>query len=356
MTDRPYRIALVLSGGNALGSWQAGAFAALATRGIAPDWVSGASAGSINAAMIAGNTAEQAVGRLREFWTPAPNGGAAWWPAEIDAWRRTAAVSAGLAIGRFDAFSPRPFFGEPWASAGEGVASVFDTAPMAAMLRRSVDWDRVASGPTRLSIAAVDLASGVDVVFDSARERLGPDHVRASSALLPAFPAVEIGGRHYVDAGLSANLPVDAVLAGPPAEPLLCIVLDLLPLSSPVPRTIGEAVGRMQDLIFAAQSRRAVDAWSEVYRLHGAAAPVVTLARLAYADQSREVAGKAFDFSPESAGERWAAGEAAMTAFLDRLAAGAVPMGRPGLTVLNAMGEAALDQGAFRIRRLEMGG
>ncbi len=349
MTDRPYRTALVLSGGNALGSWQAGAFAALAGLGRTIDWVVGASAGSINAAMIAGNPADRAVDQLRAFWTPAADGGTAWWPAEMDAWRRTAAVSLSLATGRPNAFAPRPFLGEPWTSGGDGVASLFDTAPMAATLDRSVDWDRVAAGRTRLSIAAVDLQSGEDALFDSTRERLGPDHVRASSALLPAFPPVAIGERWYVDAGLSANLPVDAVLADPGVEPLLLIALDLLPLSSPIPRSIGEAAGRMQDLVFAAQSRRSIDAWGEIYRLHGERAPAVTLARLAFTDQSREVAGKAFDFSAGTAGERWAAGAASMTAFLDRLDAGEVAIGEPGLTVYKEAGEAPMGRSGFRL-------
>ncbi|WP_375404253.1 patatin-like phospholipase family protein [uncultured Sphingomonas sp.] len=349
MIDGPYRIALALSGGNALGSWQAGAFAAMAARGVEPDWVSGASAGSINAAMIVGNPPERAVDRLREFWTPAAGGGAAWWPAEMDAWRRTAAVSLSIAAGRPAMFTLRPFLGEPWASGGEGVASLFDTAPMGATLGRSVDWDRVATGPTRLSISAVDLESGEDVVFDSTRERLGPDHVRASSALLPAFQPIEIGGRHHVDAGLSANLPLDAVLADPGPAPLLVIALDLLPLSTPIPRSIGEGIGRMQDLIFAAQTRRSIDAWAEVYRLHGDRAPAVTLARLAFTDQSREVAGKAFDFSPETAGERWAAGAVSMTAFLDRLDSGEIDFGRPGLTIYRDASEAPLKHGTFRL-------
>lgn len=349
MTDRPYRTALVLSGGNALGSWQAGAFAALAARGLAIDWVVGASAGSINAAIIAGNPPNRAVERLRAFWTPASGGGASWWPAEVDAWRRTAAVSISIATGRLNAFAPRPFFGEPWTSGGDGTASMFDTGPMAATLDASVDWDRVATGPTRLSIAAVDLASGDDAVFDSSRDRLGADHVRASSALLPAFPPVAIGGRWYVDAGLSANLPVDVVLADPGAAPLLVIALDLLPLSSPIPRSLGEAAGRMQDLIFAAQTRRSVGAWAEIYRLHGPGAPAVTLARLAFADQSREVAGKAFDFSAETAGERWAAGAATMDAFLDRLDAGEVAFGEPGLTIDRHAVDAPGEHAGFRL-------
>ncbi|WP_375427383.1 patatin-like phospholipase family protein [uncultured Sphingomonas sp.] len=349
MADRPYRTALVLSGGNALGSWQAGAFAALAERGATIDWVIGASAGSINAAMIAGNPPGRAVERLQAFWTPAAGGGVSRWPAEIDTWRRTAAVSTAMAIGRPNLFAPRPFFGEFWAGGGDGAASIFDTGPLAATLDRSVDWDRIASGPMRLSIAAVDLESGADALFDSTRDRLGPDHVRASSALLPAFPPIAIRGRRYVDAGLSANLPVDAVLADPGPGPLLVIALDLLPLSSPVPRSIGEAAGRMQDLVFAAQSRRSIDAWSEVYRLHGDRAPTVTLARLAFADQSREVAGKAFDFSAETAGGRWAAGAACMASFLDRLDGSAVAIGGPGLTVYQNADEAPIGRAGFRL-------
>ncbi|PAX08082.1 patatin-like phospholipase family protein [Sphingomonas lenta] len=352
MADRPYRIALVLSGGNALGSWQAGAFEAMAARGLLPDRVSGASIGAVNGAMIVGNPPERAVELLCAFWSPA----SARWPETFDAWRRTAAVSATLAAGRMDAFTPRPFFGQPWASDGAPSPSLFDTRPLKATLERSVDWDRVNDGPVRFTITAVELESGLDAVFDSERNRLGPDHVRASTALMPAFPPVEIGGRWYVDPGLSANLPADAVLAEPGDAPLLVIALDLLPLSAPKPATFGEATGRLQDLVFAAQTKRAADAWKTVYDLHGPAAPAVTLARLSYSDQGREVAGKAFDFSPETAGERWAAGAAAMHALIDRLEAGDVPIGEPGLTVVQNPDEAPLLQDTFRLKVSEKAG
>lgn len=354
--DKEFRVALVLSGGNALGSWQAGAFEALAARGVAPARVSSASAGSINGAMIAGNPPACAVERLRAFWSPGSEELAGWWPSGLDGWRRSVAALATLAAGRPDTFAPRPMLGEPWAWTGGPSASLFDTSPMRATLKAAVDWDRVNNGPVRLSIAAVDLDTGQDAVFDSGREPLGPDHVRASAALMPAFQPVEIDGRWYVDPGLSANLPLDAVLADPGPGPLLVIALDLLPLASPRPRGIGEAAGRLQDLTFAAQARRTVDAWRAVYDLHGDRAPPVTLARLSYADQSREVAGKAFDFSPESAAERWAAGRAAADAFLDQLDAGLVPIGRPGLTLHRAPGEPDLAPGMFRLRPSERHG
>ena len=52
------RIALLLQGGGALGSYQAGVYQALAEADLHPDCVAGISIGAINSAIIAGNPAE----------------------------------------------------------------------------------------------------------------------------------------------------------------------------------------------------------------------------------------------------------------------------------------------------------
>src|SRR3984893_15559942 len=59
---------LVLQGGGALGSYQAGAYQALCRHDFEPEWVAGISIGAINAAIIAGNAPEKRVERLKEFW------------------------------------------------------------------------------------------------------------------------------------------------------------------------------------------------------------------------------------------------------------------------------------------------
>ena len=59
---------LVLQGGGALGSYQAGVYEGLAEAGVDPGWVTGVSIGAINAALIAGNPPQQRLDRLREFW------------------------------------------------------------------------------------------------------------------------------------------------------------------------------------------------------------------------------------------------------------------------------------------------
>src|SRR5712671_3946407 len=59
---------LVLQGGGALGSYQAGAYQALCHFDFEPDWIAGISIGAINAAIIAGNAPEKRANRLKEFW------------------------------------------------------------------------------------------------------------------------------------------------------------------------------------------------------------------------------------------------------------------------------------------------
>jgi NTE family protein len=74
------KIGLVLQGGGALGSYQAGVYEALAHSDYVPDWVASISIGAINAAIIAGNTPENRLNCLRSFWdvsaSPSAPGGA----------------------------------------------------------------------------------------------------------------------------------------------------------------------------------------------------------------------------------------------------------------------------------------
>ena len=61
-------IALVLQGGGALGSYQAGVYEGLAEAGVQPNWIAGISIGALNTAIIAGNAPENRVEALRGFW------------------------------------------------------------------------------------------------------------------------------------------------------------------------------------------------------------------------------------------------------------------------------------------------
>jgi NTE family protein len=339
----------VLSGGNALASYQAGAYQALLEHEVRIDWVIGASAGAINAAIICGNPAEMRLARLREYWRPSQDGSATakgWGGLAEDA-RRTLGAQMTLTMGQPHIFVPRRLYGPWWEPFGNPEpSSLYDTSPIERTLARLVDFERLNSAETRFSATAVDLEQGAEVVFDSRTAPIRADHLRASCALLPAFPPVEIDGALFADAGVSANLPLDVVLGDPPAGPTLCLAIDLLALRAPPPRTLGNAAERMQDLMFATQSRRAIEGWQRFYDLRTATAsggdgslPSVTLVHLAYGAQEPEVCGKAFDFSPASTAYRWEQGYRDMLCVLGRIEAGAFAVGKPGLTVHSVHGQ-----------------
>jgi NTE family protein len=326
------RVALVLAGGNALGAYQAGVYETLHEHGIEPDWIVGTSAGAINGAVIAGNAVDDRVSRLRSLWRPKSDGDwPMWWDAMPDTWRRTNDALGTMLVGHPGLFGP---IGSA-IGGGSGVTpAMYDTAPLSSSLAQLVNFDRLNDGAIRYGAVAVDLDSGDEAVFDTVDGRIGPDHVRASAAMPPNFPAVPIDDHLYVDGGLSANLPIDPVLAAEDGPSTLCIAVDLLPLAAPRPTTLGELVGRAQDLIFGCQSRRSIAHWRDVYAFsekHRQRS--ATLVRLAYADQRREVAGKAMDFSPASVRARWDAGRVDGAALADKLKAGQFWPRDPGLTV-----------------------
>jgi NTE family protein len=335
VSRRDVDLVLVLGGGNALGAFEAGVYHALHDHDLLPDWIVGASIGAINGGIIAGTAPPRRIEALQNLWradgtpadwpVPAIPGGAAW----VEVARRTAAVGWTLAAGRPGMFGPLLSALSPWTDAHP---SLFETDQMGTMLARLIDVDLLNGGPCRFTATAVDLATGLDVAFDSRDRRIGEAHIRASAALPVVFPAVEIDGQWLVDGGLSANLPLDPVLAAPSTRPMLCIAVDLLPLAQPLPRNLGETAARMQDLVFAAQSRRTIARWQAVHA--GRDDIAVTLAPVTYADQRIEVAGKALDFSGPTIARRWAAGRAAGEAVVARLAAGSLPIGRPGLHVV----------------------
>jgi NTE family protein len=338
MTEAGYDLALVLSGGNALAAYQGGAYEALYEHQLEPDWIVAASAGAVNGALISGNAPQDRIARLRSLWnvteTQARLPASAW--SGLEEARRTSAALSAMTCGHSKLFVPRNLFGPGWNPLGnDEPSSLYDLRPLENVLTELADFDRVNRGKPRLSVTAVDVVSGDEVVFDTRTHKLTPAHIRASAALLPAFSPVELEGRLLGDAGLSANLPLDVVLRDTSERPLLCVAIDLLSLDAPPPQRFGETIARAQDLAFASQSRRTMAAWQVIFdeRQRRGTARTVILTYIAYRDQAREVSGKAFDYSATSAGERWRAGYTDMDAALSQLMGVYAAGASPGLTI-----------------------
>lgn len=329
----------MLGGGNALGAYHAGLYEALHEAELEPDWVVGTSIGAITGAIIAGNEPARRLDQLRRFWRPA--GERSGWPMPWDLipdeWRRTSAVLQTMLGGQPGLFGP---IGSPgaWPLRDRHRASpgLYDTRMLIDTLAALIDFERLNEGDVRFTAVAVDIETGEEILIDSATRTLTPEHLRASAALLTAYPAVEVDGRILGDGGISMNLPIDPVMAAEDGISTLCVASDLLPLSGPRPHTLGEVAGRLQDLIFAAQSLRSLRHWQAIFDGRGDQAPSVTLVTAAYSSQAREVAGKVMDFSPESIRARWGAGHADGTRLAKRIVNGEVAVGQPGLKIYPA--------------------
>ena len=248
---------LVLQGGGALGAYQAGVFETLAKTGRELSWVAGISIGAITAALIAGNPASTRVARLREFWDLVSSSFAA--PRVAGAGSREglneASATQGMLFGVPGFFKPR-FPPAPFQPRGTLEAiSYYDTAPLLQTLQRLVDFERINSGPVRLSVGAVNVRTGNFEYFDSAKQPIDARHIMASGALPPGFAPVEIDGEHYWDGGLVSNTPLQYVLDQPGKRHRVVFQVDLFAATGALPTTLAEVNEREKDIRFSSRTR-----------------------------------------------------------------------------------------------------
>jgi NTE family protein len=279
-------VALLLQGGGALGAYQGGVYEALAEADIHPNWIAGISIGAINAAIIAGNPPNSRVDRLREFWTQVTSKGLWDWSANplVDLARSDDTrnllhqMSANLAaaFGAAGFFSARPVM--PWLQPGGTLAatSFYDTKSLKDTLERLVDFDRLNAGMTRFSAGAVNVRTGNFVYFDTNTHKIGPEHVMASGALPPGFPAVEIDGEHYWDGGLVSNTPLQWVIeSNPRRQDTLAFQVDLWSSQGALPRNLAEVATRHKEIQFSSRTRASTGQFKSVHRVQRALAALL---------------------------------------------------------------------------------
>lgn len=264
-------VALVLQGGGALGSYQCGVYEGLHEAGIHPNWFSGISIGAINAAILAGNAPEDRLDKLRGFWDLIVEpGGSFSFPAlairsavaafpdetELLAWARGMSAFGALMQGQRGFFEPRLLSPFLFSDGSAQATSFYDTSPLRETLERFVDFDRINQDRSvRLTVGATGITRGNFRYFDSALEPIRADHVIASGALPPAFPAVEIDGEWYWDGGIVSNTPLEYILDCRPHEDTLVLQVDLWSARGQPPQTMMDVLERMKDIRFSSRTR-----------------------------------------------------------------------------------------------------
>jgi len=329
-------VALVFQGGGALGSYQAGVFEGLSEAGIEPNWMSGVSIGAINASIIAGNKPEDRVAKLKEFWETVTDHGYASHLAGNDDMRTfhnmtSAFMSMISGIPGF--YKPRML--SPWQQVpGQaGATSHYDTSDLKDHLNSLIDWDILNSNSHRLSVGAVNVRTGNYKYFDTALERLGPEHIMASGALPPAFPAMKIGSEYYWDGGIVSNTPLQYLLELHKLHQALVFQVDLFNARGDMPKTMPEVMSRQKDIMFSSRTRNATTRYKKIHdlqiQLRDALSridpakwtpadklmleelqdtPQINVLQLIYHHADYEGDSKDYEFSKWTMREHWAAG------------------------------------------------
>ncbi len=266
--DLPGQIVLVLQGGGALGSYQAGVYQALHEAGIEPDWIIGTSIGAINASLIAGNEPQHRLAHLKEFWkrmeqNPVWNLGTAF-PDFNEKLAYWSTVTSGI---------PGFFRPNPLAHAGDSYllgadhAGYYSTAPLEKTLRELVDFDLVNRCTPRLTVGAAHVRTSQMRYFDSRDGDLTVKHVMASGALPPAFPAVRIDGELYWDGGILSNTPTEAVFDDNPRKNSLIFAVHLWNPVGAEPTTMAEVLNRQKDVQYSSRIASQIARQQQAHRL-----------------------------------------------------------------------------------------
>ena len=298
-------VVLLLQGGGALGAYQVGAFKALhelcQREEASVDWVGGISIGAVNAAVIAGPKCKDPLEELKKLWNdllmrcPPLDWQQMWaslppfiqkgygWLGELGPKYCDWTWTAFNPLGQMNFFTSRVLnpLENPWSTqwfspeAPQDLAFC-DTRPLRRTLNEHVDWTAInRPGARRLSLGASRVRDGEVVFFNSFRSEnpeWGPktitvEHVMASGALPPGFPAIQVEGEWYWDGGLSTNTPIEALeadLTADVSKDTVVFLVDLWDRKGAIPRSLDEVIWRQKSIQYG--SRR--DAAASVVERH----------------------------------------------------------------------------------------
>ena len=262
--DKPakQKFGLVLQGGGALGAYEVGAVEYLYERGMECALVTGASAGAMNAAALAGAT-QYPPRVLRKLWeklavdspipflpeipVPLPQWLTRLWFSYIPS-----LVVPGMYRPRLDVWNL-----PDWTYVAKPT--------MGKTLEPLVDWDQVRDpGHMRLTVSASGVEDGTVAYFTNIPAdklppepeyqpvRFGIEHVLASCSFPGGFPWTTIRDRAYWDGGLTDNTPLKPILDNlteDEAASMPIYMIDVNVAAAPRPGSLYGVSQRMLELL-----------------------------------------------------------------------------------------------------------
>ena len=260
MADRERQqggLALALQGGGSFGAFTWGVLDRLLEDGAEFDAISGASAGSMNAVLLASG-----------LQTGGPDGAR----AALDGFWHDVADTPSLPSFALTALAASAPFVSPYYHNPLGLN------PLRDLLAKHVDFERLrAAPPVRLMIAATRVRDGGLRIFRE--DEVSLDAVLASACLPMMQRAVEIDGEAYWDGAYSANPPLRRLAIESEAEDILLV--QIMPEEvDTVPHLPSEIAQRAHAIGFNASLQRELQALEDLRAgCHGATALFLPTAR-----------------------------------------------------------------------------
>ncbi|HEY7550203.1 MAG TPA: patatin-like phospholipase family protein [Hyphomicrobiaceae bacterium] len=241
-------VSLALQGGGAHGAFTWGVLDALLEDGrLAIEAITGASAGSVNAVVLAEGWLEGgpdgAREQLRKFWQRISLDGVLP-PAQQQL--------LNLFLGYWNGDgSPARSWLDAWASVlSPSEKNPLDLNPLRDALHDLIDFERVRScREPKLFVSATNVWTGKARVFQ--RSELTADHVLASACLPTIFPAVEIDGEPYWDGGYAGNPPLFPLFYETETDDILLVQINPIERRA-TPYTAQEIHNRLTEITFNA--------------------------------------------------------------------------------------------------------
>lgn len=268
-TPPPFgQVVLVLQGGGALGAYQLGVYQAMHEAGIEPDWVVGTSIGAINGAIIAGNRPENRMECLHQFWDRMELNKGNPFSAVMTMFGNSLTNMNTIVNGIPGFFAPNATALQgQYAKVGIENAAYYTTEPLRETLNNLVDFEYLQSKQTRLTVGAVNANSGAMRYFDSWKCPMTVEHIMASGALPPAFPAVRIDGEPYWDGGIYSNTPMEVVLEDNPRRDSTIFTIQLWNPAGPEAQSLWEIGARQKDIQFSSRDNTNIARQQQIHKL-----------------------------------------------------------------------------------------
>ncbi len=257
-------INVALQGGGAHGAFAWGVLDKLLEDGrLSIEAISGTSAGSMNAAVLAYGLMkggpEEARLKLQDFWKAISDAGRIYSPVRRLPWETLWRDWNPNFSASFEWFSALTRYFSPYQ------LNPFDVNPLRDALTEIVDFDELRScRVTKLFLSATNVRTGKVRVFTT--NEVTADVVMASACLPNLFKAVEIAGEHFWDGGYMGNPCLFPLIYHTKCRDI--VIIHINPIKRPnLPTVASDIFNRVNEISFNSSLLRELRAIAFVQKL-----------------------------------------------------------------------------------------